>query len=58
VRGEALFIAGTNYQAMGALSLLKMTYDVPIVTSNFAALQAVKRQLEDLRERDMTRLSS
>jgi maleate isomerase len=58
VHGEALFIAGTNYQAMGALSLLKMTYDVPIVTSNLAALQAVKRELEDLREREMARSSS
>jgi maleate isomerase len=58
VPGEALFIACTNYQAMGALSLLKLTYDVPIVTSNLAALRAVKRQLEDLREREMTRLSS
>jgi maleate cis-trans isomerase len=58
VHGEALYVAGTNYQAMGALSLLKMTYDVPIVTSNLAALRAVKRQLEDLRQREMTRLSS
>jgi maleate isomerase len=58
VTGEALFIACTNYQAMGALSLLKMTYDVPIVTSNLAALREVKRQLEKLREREMTRLSS
>jgi maleate isomerase len=58
VHGEALYVAGTNYQAMGALSLLKMTYDVPIVTSNLAALRAVKRQLDDLRQREMTRLSS
>jgi maleate isomerase len=58
VPGEALFIACTNYQAMGALSLLKMTYDVPIVTSNLAALRAVKRQLEDLRQHEMAQLSS
>jgi len=58
VPGEALFIACTNYQAMGALSLLKMTYDVPIVTSNLAALRAVKRHLEDLRQHEMARLSS
>ena len=58
VPGDALFIACTNYQAMGALSLLKLTYDVPIVTSNLAALRAVKRQLEKLREHEMTRLSS
>jgi maleate isomerase len=58
VPGDALFIACTNYQAMGALSLLKLTYEVPIVTSNLAALRAVKRQLENFREREMTRLSS
>ena len=48
--GEALFIACTNYHAMSALSLLKIAYDVPIVTSNLAALQAVKRKLHGLRE--------
>jgi maleate isomerase len=53
VKGDALFLACTNYHAMGALSLLKVTYDVPIVTSNLAALQAVKRTLDDLRERAM-----
>jgi len=53
VPGDALFLSGTNYPAMSALSLLKMTYDVPIVTSNLAVLQAVKRRLDDLRERDM-----
>jgi hypothetical protein len=31
-----------------------MTYDVPIVTSNLAVLQAVKRRLDDLREREMS----
>jgi len=51
VGGDALLLAGTNLQAMGAVSLLKMTYDVPIVTSNFAALQAVKRKLDGLRDR-------
>ena len=53
VPGEALFLSCTNYQALGALSLLKITYDVPIVTSNLATLQAVKRELDSLRERDM-----
>jgi maleate cis-trans isomerase len=53
VAGDALLLAGTNVQAMGALSLLKMTYDIPIVTSNFAALQAVKRKLDGLRDRRM-----
>jgi hypothetical protein len=38
---------------MRALSLLEMTYDVPIVTSNLAALQAVRRRLAELRERGM-----
>jgi maleate isomerase len=53
VPGDALFLCGTNYPAMSALSLLKMTYDVPIVTTNLAVLQAVKRRLDDLREREM-----
>jgi hypothetical protein len=35
---------------MGAISLLKMTYDVPVITSNFAALQTVKRKLDGLRD--------
>ena len=53
VPGGALLMAGTNVQAMRALSLLEMTYDVPIVTSNLAALQAVRRRLAELRERGM-----
>jgi maleate isomerase len=53
VPGDALFLSGTNYQALGALSLLRVAYDVPIVTSNLAALQAVKRDLDTLREREM-----
>jgi maleate isomerase len=53
VKGDALFLAGTNFHAMGAVSLLKVAYDVPIVTSNMAALQAVKRTLDRLRERAM-----
>lgn len=52
-KGEALFISCTNYNAMSALSLLKITYDLPIVTSNQAALQAVKREIETLRQRDL-----
>jgi maleate isomerase len=58
VPGDVLFLADTNFQAMGALSLLKITYDVPIVTSNLATLQAVKQHVENLRERAMARLSS
>jgi maleate cis-trans isomerase len=50
VGGDALLLAGTNFQAMGAISLLKMTYDVPVITSNFAALQTVKRKLDGLRD--------
>jgi maleate isomerase len=53
VPGDALFIASTDYHAMSALSLLKIAYDVPIVTTNLAALQAVKRKLHGLREREM-----
>ena len=51
--GDALFIASTDYHAMSALSLLKIAYEVPIVTTNLAALQAVKRKLHSLREREM-----
>jgi maleate isomerase len=53
VPADALFIASTDYHAMSALSLLKIAYDVPIVTTNLAALQAVKRKLHRLREREM-----
>jgi hypothetical protein len=38
---------------MSALSLLKIAYDVPIVTTNLATLQAVKRKLYGLRQREM-----
>lgn len=50
VPGEALFLSCTNLNAINALSLLKLAYDVPIVTSNLAALQAVQRQIDALRE--------
>ena len=53
VPGDALFIASTDYHAMSALSLLKIAYDVPIVTTNLATLQAVKRKLHGLREREL-----
>jgi maleate isomerase len=58
VAGDALFIADTTMPAMSALSLLKISYDVPIVTCNLAVLQSVKRELEDLRQKEMARLSS
>jgi maleate cis-trans isomerase len=48
--GEALLLYGTDSPAMSTLSLLKLTYDVPIVTSNQASLQVVKRILDGLRE--------
>lgn len=53
VPGEALFLAGTNWQALSTLSLLKISYDVPMVTSNLAALQAVKRTIDILRQREL-----
>ena len=56
--GDALLLAGTNFQALGALSLLRISYDVPVVTSNLAALQAVGREIHRLRQRELARLSS
>jgi maleate isomerase len=55
VPGEALFLSCTNFNALSALSLLKMAYEVPIVTSNLAALQAVRREIESLRQADLAR---
>lgn len=50
-QGDALFLSCTNFRAMSALSLLRIAYgDLPIVTSNLAALQAVRRELDGLRE--------
>lgn len=43
---DALFISCTNYQAVATLPELKKLYDLPIVTSNQAALEAVGRELE------------
>ncbi|MFQ5858625.1 MAG: Asp/Glu racemase [Anaerolineae bacterium] len=42
---DTLFISCTNYQAVSALPLLKEIYNVPVVTSNQAALEAVCRAL-------------
>lgn len=44
-RADALFISCTNYQAVAALPELKRLYDLPIVTSNQAALEAAARAL-------------
>ena len=43
---DALFISCTNYQAVATLPRLKEAYDMPIVTSNQAALEAVGRELD------------
>ncbi len=53
-RVDALYLACTNCHAMSALSLLKVAYDIPIVTANLATLQAVKRKLHALRDRGLT----
>ncbi|HEY8684749.1 MAG TPA: Asp/Glu racemase [Chloroflexota bacterium] len=53
VPGEALFLSCTNFHAMNALSALKIIYDVPMVTSNLAALQAVKEQIAGLRQSEL-----
>ena len=45
-RADALFISCTNYQAVATLPRLKEAYDLPIVTSNQAALEAVGRALD------------
>ena len=43
---DALFISCTNYQAVATLPSLRAIYDIPIVTSNQAALEAVGRGLD------------
>jgi len=50
VNAEALFISCTNFNAMSALSALRMIYEVPMVTSNLAAIQAVKQHVSDFRQ--------
>ncbi|MBI4527326.1 MAG: aspartate/glutamate racemase family protein [Deltaproteobacteria bacterium] len=42
---DSLFFSCTNYQAVSALPLLREVYDLPVVTSNQAALRAVCRAL-------------
>ncbi len=58
VPGEALFLSCTNFNALSALSRLKMAYDVPIVTSNLAALQAVRNGIYELRQTELQRAGS
>lgn len=43
---DALFISCTNYQAVATLPQLRQAYDLPVVTSNQAALEAVSRALD------------
>lgn len=43
---DALFISCTNYQAVATLPQLRQAYDLPVVTSNQAALEAVGRALD------------
>jgi maleate cis-trans isomerase len=50
IDGGGLFLAGTQWQAMSTLSLLKISYDVPVLTTNMAVLQAVKRAVDTLRD--------
>jgi maleate cis-trans isomerase len=57
VPGDALFLSCTNFNALSALSRLKIAYDVPIVTSNLAALQAVRKQIYELRQNDLQPLT-
>ncbi|MFQ5802602.1 MAG: Asp/Glu racemase [Candidatus Methylomirabilales bacterium] len=42
---DTLFVSCTNYQAVSALPLLQELYNIPVVTSNQAALEAVCRVL-------------
>lgn len=42
---DALFISCTNYQAVATLPQLRQAYDLPVVTSNQAALEAVGHTL-------------
>jgi hypothetical protein len=37
--------------------LIEISYDVPVVTSNLAVLQAVTRELRNLRQREVAQLS-
>jgi maleate isomerase len=42
---DCLFVSCTNFRAMDALPLLRQRFEVPIVTSNQAALQVAARHL-------------
>lgn len=42
---DALFVSCTNYRAFSALPMLRELYDIPVITSNQAALQAACRAL-------------
>ena len=51
LQGDALFLSCTNFNALSALSTLKTMYGLPVVTSNLAALQAVRGHVDDLRQK-------
>lgn len=43
---DCIFVSCTNFRAMEALSELRSTFDVPVITSNQATLEAVLALLE------------
>ena len=43
VPAQALFVSCTNLRAVAARPLLQGMYDVPVITSNHAAIEAVRR---------------
>lgn len=45
---DLLFVSCTNFRAVDALPGLEKAFDVPVVTSNQAAIEAVRRRLDDL----------
>ena len=42
---DALFVSCTNFQAVSARHMLQELYGIPVVTSNQAALEVVRREL-------------
>mgnify|MGYP005850218759 CR=1 FL=1 len=52
---DILFVSCTNYRAVDALPRLRELYGVPVVTSNQAALEAVRRALSLPQKADIPR---
>lgn len=50
VDADAVFVSCTNFRALEALPLLRDIFDVPVVTSNQAAMDATLRALEAVKE--------